>query len=551
MTGVQTCALRSANMDPAAWQSYLAGTQSASPQYTTYTPDQIANYIQTSGINVNDPTAVAAALKQANMDPAAWQSYLSNQTSTKPAAASTYTPYTPANIANYVSSSGINLNDPAAVASATKTANADPSVVAQYIASLNPQNTGTTTAGLSGLANSAGSSSTAGGISSLPTGTTANSMLPVVTPAATVQPSGANGTYTSADIAKLLAQTQTLTANSSDIQSALANQIAGATTSGGATSTAAPTTSTAATPAATPAAATPAAATPAVSTPAASAAYTQYTPSDIAWYMATNGINPQDPAQVAAAEKATNADPSVVNSYISSLPAPPDALQQAIAGASAASTPAPVNQEQQAIADARAAAQSQQTLAAQQALVAQQALAAQQAQAATEAAVTPSAPSATPPSTTDAITQIVSQGQAAGQSPAEMAATLMAQGISAADVIAVVGNADIVNQAYADASANNGASFGYDTAADGGLMTLHYAMGGATPAQPRYLQGHTDGMADELNTSIDGIQPAKLSHGEFVIPADVVSHLGNGNSDAGAKKLYEMMSRGSQSQNRE
>jgi hypothetical protein len=72
-------------------------------------------------------------------------------------------------------------------------------------------------------------------------------------------------------------------------------------------------------------------------------------------------------------------------------------------------------------------------------------------------------------------------------------------------------------------------------------MSLNYAEGGATP--PRYLQGHTDGMADELNTSIDGVQPAKLSHGEFVIPADVVSHLGNGNSDAGAKKLYEMMSR--------
>jgi hypothetical protein len=48
-------------------------------------------------------------------------------------------------------------------------------------------------------------------------------------------------------------------------------------------------------------------------------------------------------------------------------------------------------------------------------------------------------------------------------------------------------------------------------------------------------------MADKLRTSIDGKQPAALSHGEFVIPADVVSHLGNGNSDAGAKKLYSMM----------
>jgi hypothetical protein len=59
----------------------------------------------------------------------------------------------------------------------------------------------------------------------------------------------------------------------------------------------------------------------------------------------------------------------------------------------------------------------------------------------------------------------------------------------------------------------------------------------------RYLQGKTDGMADEIPSSIDGEQPAALSHGEFVIPADVVSHLGNGNSDAGAQKLYEMMDR--------
>jgi hypothetical protein len=59
----------------------------------------------------------------------------------------------------------------------------------------------------------------------------------------------------------------------------------------------------------------------------------------------------------------------------------------------------------------------------------------------------------------------------------------------------------------------------------------------------RYLQGKTDGMADEVPSSIDGEQPAALSHGEFVIPADVVSHLGNGNSDAGAQKLYEMMAK--------
>lgn len=68
-------------------------------------------------------------------------------------------------------------------------------------------------------------------------------------------------------------------------------------------------------------------------------------------------------------------------------------------------------------------------------------------------------------------------------------------------------------------------------------------MAGGGMAKGRYLQGTTDGMADEIPSSIDGKQKAALSHGEFVIPADVVSHLGNGNSDAGAKKLYEMMSR--------
>ena len=74
------------------------------------------------------------------------------------------------------------------------------------------------------------------------------------------------------------------------------------------------------------------------------------------------------------------------------------------------------------------------------------------------------------------------------------------------------------------------------------VETTTLAQGGiANLAKGRYLRGNTDGMADKLRTSIEGKQPAALSHGEFVIPADVVSHLGNGNSDAGAKKLYSMM----------
>ena len=71
------------------------------------------------------------------------------------------------------------------------------------------------------------------------------------------------------------------------------------------------------------------------------------------------------------------------------------------------------------------------------------------------------------------------------------------------------------------------------TMAAGGIASL--AAGG------RYLNGATDGMADAIPANIDGQQPAALSDGEFVIPADVVSHLGNGNSNAGAKALYDMM----------
>ena len=59
----------------------------------------------------------------------------------------------------------------------------------------------------------------------------------------------------------------------------------------------------------------------------------------------------------------------------------------------------------------------------------------------------------------------------------------------------------------------------------------------------KYLNGSTDGMSDEIPARIDNRQEARLSDGEFVIPADVVSHLGNGNSDAGAKVLEQMMGR--------
>jgi hypothetical protein len=88
----------------------------------------------------------------------------------------------------------------------------------------------------------------------------------------------------------------------------------------------------------------------------------------------------------------------------------------------------------------------------------------------------------------------------------------------------------------------------YKSDREAGMRTQQpYAQGGlaalAQGGEARYLQGGTDGMSDEIPAQIGENQPAALSHGEFVVPADVVSHLGNGNSDAGARKLYEMMDR--------
>ena len=72
-----------------------------------------------------------------------------------------------------------------------------------------------------------------------------------------------------------------------------------------------------------------------------------------------------------------------------------------------------------------------------------------------------------------------------------------------------------------------------------GLFGMGYAEGGT----PRFLSGGGDGMSDSIKATINEKQPARLADGEFVIPADVVSHLGNGSSKAGAKQLYAMMDR--------
>ena len=68
-----------------------------------------------------------------------------------------------------------------------------------------------------------------------------------------------------------------------------------------------------------------------------------------------------------------------------------------------------------------------------------------------------------------------------------------------------------------------------------------YAEGGYLGGGDVNVQG--DGMSDDIPANIDNEQPAALSEGEFVVPADVVSHIGNGSSEAGAKEFYGMMDR--------
>jgi hypothetical protein len=87
------------------------------------------------------------------------------------------------------------------------------------------------------------------------------------------------------------------------------------------------------------------------------------------------------------------------------------------------------------------------------------------------------------------------------------------------------------------ASAKEGGLQGY---AAGGLSLGHlggYSDGG------RLLKGPGDGVSDSIPASIGAKQPARLAEGEFVIPARIVSELGNGSTDAGAKRLYAMMDR--------
>jgi hypothetical protein len=99
---------------------------------------------------------------------------------------------------------------------------------------------------------------------------------------------------------------------------------------------------------------------------------------------------------------------------------------------------------------------------------------------------------------------------------------------------------------------NSGGPGGGDAAggggeANGGLMHAYAAGGGYNLGDysdgGRLLRGPGDGVSDSIPAMIGKKQPARLADGEFVVPARIVSELGNGSTEAGARKLYAMMDR--------
>jgi hypothetical protein len=92
------------------------------------------------------------------------------------------------------------------------------------------------------------------------------------------------------------------------------------------------------------------------------------------------------------------------------------------------------------------------------------------------------------------------------------------------------------NQRYVPRAANGGMM------ASGGISDAAYNLGGYSDGG-RLLRGPGDGVSDSIPAVIGKKQPARLADGEFVVPARIVSELGNGSTEAGARKLYAMMDR--------
>lgn len=152
-----------------------------------------------------------------------------------------------------------------------------------------------------------------------------------------------------------------------------------------------------------------------------------------------------------------------------------------------------------------------------------------------------------------------------GEGPSAPSGTTSTVGLSSNEANSITGLAAAPNDSISvtsmgpgdtgDSDGNTGGGPGTGADGDsafayGGLMPRGYAMGGGLGSLGAYsdggrlLKGPGDGVSDSIPATIGAKrQPARLADGEFVIPARIVSELGNGSTDAGAKKLYAMMDR--------
>jgi hypothetical protein len=133
---------------------------------------------------------------------------------------------------------------------------------------------------------------------------------------------------------------------------------------------------------------------------------------------------------------------------------------------------------------------------------------------------------------------------AAAQASADHAANAAA---NEAGISAAFGNADSTSDSGAIGAGDGGGGIGAgDGLAYGGLAAMArggYSHLGDYSDGGRLLRGPGDGVSDSIPATIGNKRPARLADGEFVIPARIVSELGNGSTEAGARKLYAMMNR--------
>lgn len=152
------------------------------------------------------------------------------------------------------------------------------------------------------------------------------------------------------------------------------------------------------------------------------------------------------------------------------------------------------------------------------------------------------------PTVADAASIAEAVAAAIGDASVGNAASTSAPSSSSAGVAGGTGSGSDGGTGDSASATSDGGVGGGEGEANGGLLRRKYAMGGLSDLGGysdggRLLRGPGDGVSDSIPAVIGKRQPARLADGEFVVPARIVSELGNGSTEAGARKLYAMLDR--------